>query len=409
MRSSFNEKSINTQFIGDRFLLFCLLISVTFIFFQWYEIYMAIPMLLVLLGKHHSHQCKKHTFWLFVFAIVYLAINSLHGLIGARSFYIIYLFPPVFFMAGSYFGGKYKNNENALLVIMFLTICMYAAYDFIYLTNSVLHNETAVIAERRIYDNNDEIARAATGYALILSLFIAGLSLILTPKQNGTLKWIKVSSIVLGAIAVFDMAKIVTRTSIVELFVILAFSIIMILRERNLKRGGQSVLVGFLLLIIVAFIIINNSDFYAVVSAYEDREVNEYAAGTVGGRSALWLDALKLIIDHPLGTLSGRVTSTGGHAHNMWLDVGVKGGWLPLIILLIILVRNIIQSFKLLNNKEYGYFTRLYFFSLFIVFMMGCFVEPVLDSVYNHFLVYLFFCGMVSEMYNKQPVMMSDL
>lgn len=408
MRPFYTDKLLNTRFVGDRILLLCLFVSVTYIFFQWYEIFMAIPMLIVLLGKRHSRQCKKYTFWLFVFSIVYLVINNVHGLIETRSFFIIYLFPPVFFMAGSYFGRKYKTNETALLLIVFITICMYEAYDFFYLTNSVLHDEAIVIKERRIYDDNEEIARAATGYALMLSLFIAGLSLLFSPKQSGVLKWIKILGIVLGAIAVFDMVKIVTRTSIIELFVVLFFSVFMMLRERNFGRGGRGFLIGCLIFLILAYVIIHNSNFYAIVNAYEEREINEYSTGTVGGRSGLWLVALKLILSHPFGILSGRVTATGGYAHNMWLDVGIKGGWIPLIILIIISVRNVCQSFKLLKSKTYSYFTRLYFFSLFIVFMLGCFVEPVLDSVYNHFLVYLFFCGMVGEMTHNSPDRQTD-
>ena len=37
-----------------------------------------------------------------------------------------------------------------------------------------------------------------------------------------------------------------------------------------------------------------------------------------------------------------------------------------------------------------------------VMFVIGCFVEPVLGAVYNHFLVYLVFCGMVSEMKPKK-------
>ena len=45
------KESIWNAVKSDRLILLCLFISITHIFFQWYEVLMAIPLLFLLSGK----------------------------------------------------------------------------------------------------------------------------------------------------------------------------------------------------------------------------------------------------------------------------------------------------------------------------------------------------------------------
>ena len=393
---------------GDWFVLLCLFISVTHIIFQWYEVFMAVPLFFVIIRKKLSIQCKRTAFWLLLFSVLYIIGCHFHGGIGSRTLYIIYLFPPVFYMAGCYLGSKYRWDESALVFILFFVLFFYAVYDLLQILHFVFTNEGSVITSRAILDENGDITHGATGYAMIMSVLISGLAFIFTPKQKGLLKWIRVLGVILGILAVFGMASIVTRTSIVEAVVVLLFSIIMMLVEQNKQRHKTGFIIGAFVLLIGLYFLIKSSLLSDFIDAYQVRLENEsYGYESAGGRSMRWLAGLKCLLSNPFGTPSGRIVGYGlnqSYAHNMWLDVGLRSGWFPFIILTIFSIRNVCHGFRLLKDKSYQYFTRLYFFSVFIIFILSCFVEPVLDGVYNHFLIYLVFCGIISEMKPKPSI-----
>lgn len=388
----------------DGLLLLFLFISVSHFIFQWYEVFFIIPVFLILIGKPLTRQCQSVSSWLFVFSLLYLLGCHLHGGIGSRSQYVIYLFPPVFFMVGSYLGNKYKYEENLLMLFLFIVMFMYSVYDLVQLLSFVFEGGELVIENREVLDENGEITHGATGYAVLLSVLIAGISFIIAPIQKGFLSLIRIIGASLGVLAVFGMASIVTRTSLIEVVAVLLFSFYMMMTEKK-KRG---VILGFVVLLLGFYYLTKLPILSKFVDAYRFRaEFGTYGYESAGGRFMRWWAALQDLFYYPFGTPTGRITRlnlSGAYAHNMWLDVGLRAGWGPMIILIAVSIRNIRQSFSLLKDHSYNYFTRLYCFSLFLVFLLGCSVEPILDGVFNHFLVYLFFCGMISEMNPKTTI-----
>lgn len=389
----------------DWFLLLCLLISVSHIFFQWYEVFFIVPVFIMLLSRPLSKPCRRTATWLFLFSVSYLIGCHFHGGIGSRTLYVVYLFPPLFYMAGSYIGSTYKWSESTLVTLLFSLLLMYAIYDLVQMLYFLFSGEGVIISNRNILDESGDITHGATGYAMLLSVLICGLAFLFTPRQEGILRWIRIVGLILGALALYGMASIVTRTSIVEAAIVLLFSLIMTIIDNNKQRNMIGLVLGLFVFILVVYFLKKTSLLSQYFEAYQMRLENEtYGYDNVGGRSMRWWAGLRSLLSNPFGTSTGRIQGFGlnnAYAHNMWLDVGLRSGWFPFIILLVLSIRNVHNSIRLLKDKSYQYFTRLYFFAVFLVFVLSCFVEPVLDGVYNHFLVYLVFCGMVSEMKPK--------
>lgn len=393
----------------DWFLLLCLFISVSEL--SAHAKFFILPAFFILLlrGNHFSQKSKYTAVWLIVFSVFYLLPYFFRVQLSSRTDYMVYLFPPIFYMVGSYLGSKYKYDERSLVTILYLMLLMYALIHVGTLIYSTIVNRGVILDNRLVLDSEDRQTTGATLYAIYVSVIIAGFAFIFMPKQSGILRWIRVFGIVLAILATWGMATTVTRTSVVEAVVVLVFSAYMMLRDRDKKNGATGFLVGAIVLLSVGYYFYSNSNIAQYVEAFEARnEMAGYDIGSAGGRFQRWGASLRGISMYPLGTPNTKIVEEGplfgSYGHNMWLDVGLVGGWIPLFILVIISIRNIKQSFHLLHDKSYGYTTRLYFFSLLLVFMLGSFVEPVLAAVYSHFLVYLVFCGMVSEM-NTKPLL----
>ena len=397
-----NNMSIRKALSGDWLVVILLFFSVTTLFFHYYEIFAILPVFLLLTEKKKSAQCKRYSILLLIFGIFYTLSFFINGGISSRSNYLSYLFPPIFYMVGSYLGRKYKNHERVLIFILFTMLVMYVARDMINLYQAINTGGTFIIDDRMIYDEQGHETRSATGYAIVMSVMLVGFALIFTPKQKGTNRWIRISSIILAIIALLGMLALVTRTSVVESLVMLLISVYMMFTDLKKNKGSVGFLIGFIIIILLAYYLLEISEMFQLRDAYQNRlDADDSFAGNRSGR---WLAAIRDVLLHPFGTASGRLISDGSHgyAHNMWLDVGLRGGWIPFVVLLLITIKNILHSFKLWRDHSYDYFTRLYFFALMVMFVIGCFVEPVLGAVYNHFLVYLVFCGMVSEMKPKK-------
>lgn len=391
----------------DRLILLCLFVSVTQLFFQWYEIFLAIPLFLLVAGKRYSQQSRNTVMWLLVFSLLFLFGHAFNSGIESRTLYLIYLFPPCYYLVGAYLGNKYRKNEKVLIFILFTVVVMYAAYDLSLILYSVFSGDGGVLKDRLILDANGDVTRTATGFAIIMSVLIAGISLIITPKQKGITKWIRISGVALGLLALYGMMTIVTRTSLFEAVVMILFSVYVLLTDNDKDGKKNSRLFAFGLAIVILGGIVyylfqktSLSIILDVFNAFEARNTEGSDIGDAGGRLRFWSMAIEDLLMHPFGTPTGRISS-GTYSHNMWLDIGITAGWIPFLIILVISIKNACYSLRLLKDKSYDYMTRLYFVAMFLCFIMGCFVEPVLDNVYRHFLVYLFFCGMVSEMRPK--------
>lgn len=390
----------------DWILILCLLLSVSA--FIPYTKFFILPAFIMISQRYRiPKQCKNIVLWLIFFSFVYVIAFSTKGLMTSTSDYVAYLFPPLFYIAGAYIGDKYKYNEDSLVLIVFLILLSYAAVRFALLLYFIFQGEEFLLVHRAIEDASGNDTGGATLYAVTMSVLIVGMSFVFMPAQRGVTWWLRIGGIVLALLATWGMARTVTRTSVLEAALALVVSFFTITIERGSKRRVWGLMIGLFLIIVVAYILLRNSNFFDVAAAFEAREVDaDSSFSSGGGRFVRWSAAVSQILTHPFGTDTGRIGISGmSYAHNMWLDLGLTTGWLPFIVLIVLTIKNGVQSYRVWRDRrDYQYFTRLYVFALFVMFFVGCMVEPVCEGMYSHFLVYLLFCGLVSRLVMKKKI-----
>ncbi len=393
-----NDNSSLWRSIKDDWLiLLCLFVSVSSVFA--YAKFFILPVTLLLLRKRRRLQCRKDMGLLFIFSLFYVIFLAMKGLMTSRSDYLAYFFPPLFFMAGSYLGSKYKNNEKATVSILFVLLLSYAAVRFVQMFKFFSFINVVVLENRVLEDAAGSNIGGATIFAVAMSMIIVNFSLLFVPYRKGVLLLIRILGVSAAMLSTWYMAKSVTRTSIIEATVMIALSVYMIITSRENKNRGLIFLIGSAIILIGAYTFERNSNVHeSIIYSYELRNANNDIY-TAGSRSERWITAAEQLIVSPLGTSDGKIGTSGyAYAHNMWLDVGLMTGWIPFIILLVISIKNMSQSIRLWKDRNTPYWIRLYLFAIFLMFIMSCGVEPVCEGMYSHFLLYLIFCGMVCEM-----------
>lgn len=401
-----SKPSVLSVLKGDWLLMACLCFSVSA--FSEHSKLFIIPAFFILLSRKAVLGKNEHSSigWLFVFSLSYLLPYFFNLEISSRSDYLVYLTPPLFFMAGCYIGMRYKYQEEVLLTILYILLFFYAIVHFIKLIRSGFTSAEELIVTRMVLSEDGSVTIAATLYAIYMSMLIVGLVFIFAPSKPGILKWIRIFGVLFGLLATWGMMTIVTRTSVLEAAVMIVLSLFMMLRERHQKRTALSFVIISIILLVGVFYVYQNSSMVQIMDAYQSRnELAGHGLNTFGDRETRWLYSILDILVYPFGTPTARIVQpglNGSFGHNMWLDVGLTAGWLPLIILSVFSIRNIRQTYKLWKDRSYNYYTRLFFFAVLVMFLLSSFVEPILGAVYSHFLVYLIFCGIVSELTPKQ-------
>jgi O-antigen ligase len=114
-------------------------------------------------------------------------------------------------------------------------------------------------------------------------------------------------------------------------------------------------------------------------------------------RISIWVNAVKIIFEHPFGIPPDfRVNLGAEYAHNLWLDVGIRAGILPLIPLLIFTISLLGSIVRLIFTSKYSTFLRVLITMVGVAFYITFSLEPVMEGIFIVFLVYCFFFGIVN-------------
>ena len=96
------------------------------------------------------------------------------------------------------------------------------------------------------------------------------------------------------------------------------------------------------------------------------------------------------LFEHPFG---GQIERK--YFHNMWLDVGRVGGVFPFLFLLLYSINTLSHAIRLFMQKGLGFVYRYIVFSVFIGVLINCISEPVMEGMMEHYLVFVFFNGLI--------------
>lgn len=251
---------------------------------------------------------------------------------------------PIGTMASTNYGGR-KSLELLILALLLSTggamvilqghrerrmwVWLNVALGLVVLAIAVVFPNVYVAASDRLaIDGGNTInAGRATGAALVALLILA-----ITGGRR------RVLALVTAGVLAGATFYVGSRGPLVAAFV--AVVAVVALSGGRGRRGWRILLGG--LAIIVAIYMALRLDLVA------DR-VFSTADGSANARRELWNESLNLISDHPLGIgwgnlyyhlPAGVVLRKAGeeqYSHNVLLEVGVEGGWLALLMLIVVL------------------------------------------------------------------------
>lgn len=94
-----------------------------------------------------------------------------------------------------------------------------------------------------------------------------------------------------------------------------------------------------------------------------------------GARFLMWEQSLGLIANHPFGIGWGMYDPPGsdshGYPHNFLLEIGVESGWIPLLIISVLLMSTLIKGVVRSQNIQNATFFGLYVFALINAMVSG--------------------------------------
>lgn len=353
---------------------------------------MAIFSLLLLIFLPKKKYINGEALLLLAFSILYCLMLVLDGKLKIISTAMIFflLSPIMFYCFGSNVVDKLRN-PNSIVVFLLLTTLLFALNLYISVFLDIQKNGFINIFRQvkvlgMIVESNKSGTLAATLLGLNASLGFVGLSIFVYSRKDLNL-WVKVLFLILTILSLITVIHLVNRTGLVVL--VLCFVAVTLY---NMKRSFGRVLGVLAIGILVAYFAYSFGWVdEKILQVYEAREERGHTIAEGGGRTARWVDAVELLVEHPWGYSDLR----GGkveYAHNLWLDVGRGAGVLPFVALLIVTISYGINFLKLLGRND-GFLCSI-FLAYNVVFFLSCMVEPIMEGFPLYFYLYMMLWGM---------------
>lgn len=358
-----------------------------------YWAYLSIP-LFIILFRSNVHLLDNNFIIIFLFSLLYIVCLLFTGLsfedllISVSIFFGYFFFPAIFYFFGKYIVYRYQSDKTVYFFLFFICF-LFSILPFLANAKSVI--EQGFMQERnlRLFWMERGQVQAATGIGGYFALNMSLLPLIFTKKTTNLQKKLAIFSIFLFAIGIFSTLNMSNRTGLLITFISLV--IFIYLSKDNLKSLFFSIF--FIILILVLYFNdIWGFRFWFEHTAYFDRLANT-SIYEEGSRYLIWKRNLIGLINNPYGNFKPHIGND--FAHNLWLDVGLRTGFIPLLPLLVFTISAMISVFKLVNNKQHDHFLRVLIVCFAISFYVTFFLEPILEGIFILFLIYCFYFGIV--------------
>ena len=243
------------------------------------------------------------------------------------------------------------------------------------------------------YWSNDFISATLQGsfYTLISSMFFYGI--IISKKR--IVKLISVFTVIFSIYASIESA---TRTLLIIFFVVFLINILLYIKTNKIRLRNKFVLlicILFVFFILIVIYINNWMGIQEIISTLPINNRTDIESGLDTPRYQYVLESLKYVFHTFQG--GGLITKQLGisYIHNMWLDTVNTVGLIPAILLIVYSISTLINICKLLISKTVSLANKHLFISLYIAFLMECFVEPILEGIPYFFASMCFINGLV--------------
>jgi len=385
--------------LNEGLLFVILLIGLSRIIGIWgmYIFLLMLPLLYA--KKRSSNRIDSTQITILIFSITYtlfIITNNLPYGISDVVYFLIY--PLLFYNTGKYFGKKY--SENYLLTILLVLLITQAGYWLILVLLNIANGEFVNIHRNFVF-NDKEFAVTLVGVSF--ALLASGIVLFWVKAENIFQLKVKRIIIAFGILGLICSIYFLNRSIIA----IISICIFFVLLFRIFKGQYNKVITIIISIALFGIAFSFTPQGNTIFNSYKERELSESESSafmTGGGRIARWKDSIESIIDEPFG--GGK--SEWVYAHNLWLDVGKRGGIIPLFFLFLATIITTAQMIRVYLAKRYSYLFKIYLSIIFITFIVTCSIEPIIQGAFNHFLLMLLFWGILSALDKNKSVKISS-
>lgn len=303
------------------------------------------------------------------------------------------------YLIGKGIGREVFSDNKKIIPLSIGMICVVSfvkgvlSYSWIYFNSSIYFN--SVKGTFPMWGTGMVLPRTQHEYFLIMTS-VSLVFWVLYIKVNKLSMIGIVFSLAAVGVSLYGLGRMSTCAMVVVFVMII---LLYAYENRHIIDVKRSVKAFAMTVVIVAGLILDKGRVYGLLTL---RRWEEDGGIFKNVRFKLWKEALKLIVQHPMGSSDiVMIPYKGkweGYAHNTWIDVGRFGGviaFIALVVFLIIVVINFFMLWKIQKGVE-----KYALISVFIGMNLYCMFEPVLNANPYFFCGEVFLSGMVMGGYN---------
>ena len=324
---------------------------------------------------------------LFSFALILFSDGS--GIFKNGIFAAIRNFMyPLTYIIGYNICSKEDNENKFQNIMIFVGLGSFLHY----ILNMFINTE----AEGR---NTNDIWSAdivsATCQAALCCIAIGIFGAVLYSKRKPIYKILAIAGLI--SILVYNLV-LAGRTSVALMLIVLVagFGYYSVLNKtRRLKTILPICFVAFFIVLAIRFNWFGIGD-YVFDSNLFERFTEETTINSSSGRTDFKLEYLNYILIYPFG--GGKIyNEVGRYAHDLLLDLYSDAGIIAAIIILVILLISLKNTFKVFKNKNISTDMKMLVFCIYIVIYIQFFLEPIMAGMPWLLALFLFYNGMISR------------
>ena len=371
----------------SKFKLYFLLLLVVFVGFSQIFSYIFIILSISQLWRHSKLVIDINFIFLFIFLVAFDLSTNTGGLVGRT---VSIMFPVSFYIIGKSLT-KRITGDYQIIALLFSFIFIFNAIPIVSYFYNLLNFGFDFSNLRLLGKRSGDIS--FTNYASYFAYNFSLFPLVFYSTRNNSDKIIKRNGITLSIIAIFIIGSIGQRTGFFILLICLF--IFTIVKSSNFSRVSLSnfFFIGTLIFIGLSLV---NFDFINESTIYERLFVKDSDKGFLKSRSEIWEIGLEEFFNRPDGDIHFSGFEGGyRYAHNLWLDVGLRSGYIVLLLLTISTVLYLTNLAALLK-KTFLLETKMIFLFLSVAIFSTFMVEPIMEGYTFFFCSYAFVYGVLS-------------
>ena len=366
----------------------CILFLATLNIFNKMAYLIFAAFLVLLLFKNFNTEIDYMAILLIVFSLALILFSDGSGIFKNGIFAAIRNFMyPLTYIIGYNICSKEDSENKFQNIMIFVGLGSFLHY----ILNMFINTEAEGRNTKDIWSAD---VLSATCQAALCCIAIGIFGALLYSKRKPIYKILAIAGLV--SVLVYNLV-LAGRTLIALMLIVLVagFGYYSVLNKtRRLKTILPICFAAFFIVLAIRFNWFGIGD-YVFESNLFERFTEETTINSSSGRTDFKLEYLKYILIYPFG--GGKIyNEVGRYAHDLLLDLYSDAGIIAAIIILVILLISLKNTFKVFKNKNISTDMKMLVFCIYIVIYIQFFLEPIMAGMPWLLALFLFYNGMIS-------------